>query len=303
MKYLILAVQGMAVGAANIMPGISGATLAVIFRVYDRLITAANQLFSRKFAAAFKVLIPFAVGALVGVFAFGSAIGFLIEHVPFPTMTFIAGLMAGTMPFLYNQATKGSKKKASYYVAALLAAVAIIFMALLTPASPTSTDAANAPMIFFFIGGTVAAAVMVIPGVSGSMVLIMLGLYPAVIYIINLVREFILAPSVDLLVPILRVALPMVGGVVLGGILMSKLIAILLKTHFNLMYFLILGLVVGTIFILFTDTSALQSYERLTLPIIITGIVTFIVGVFLAHKLGKQVTPSTIPEAALQLDR
>jgi len=292
----------MAVGAANIMPGISGATLAVIFRVYDRLITAANQLFSRKFAAAFNVLVPFTVGALVGVFAFGSAIGFLIERVPFPTMTFIAGLMAGTTPFLYSQATKGGKKKAAYYVAALLAAAVIILMAVLTPASPTSADAVNAPIVFFFIGGAVAAAVMVIPGVSGSMVLIMLGLYPAVIHIINLVREFLLSPSPELLMPILRVALPMVGGVILGGILMSKLIAILLKTHFNLMYFLILGLVVGTIFILFTDTSALQSYDRLNPLIIITGVITFTIGMFLALKLGKKVTPSTTAEAALQLD-
>ena len=288
MKHILLALQGMAVGAANIVPGISGATVAVIFRVYDRMLEAINQLFSPSWRKAAKFLIPFGFGALIGIMALGSSIDFFIQRAPFQTTAFLAGLMTGTIPFLHSLATRDGVKKPIFYVAAGIAAGAIILMAAFTPAQPTYADGANAPMIFFFISGFLAAAIMVVPGVSGSMVLIMLGLFPAVIHTINLARGFILSPSVSLLPPILRVALPMVGGVVLGAVLMSKLITALLKRYFNLMYFVILGLVIGTIFILFYRPETRQEGEALTSFVIITGIAAFAIGAALAYLMGKK---------------
>jgi len=295
MKYILLALQGIAVGAANIIPGISGATVAVIFRVYDKLLAAVNRLFSSDWRGSVKVLIPFGIGALVGIAALGSAIDFFIQRVPLQTTAFIAGLMAGTVPFLYKMAASDGSKKATYYVAAGVAAVAIILMAVFIPAQPAYADAQYAPMTFYFVSGALAAAIMIIPGVSGSMVLIMLGLFPAVIHTINLAREFVMSPSVELLSPILRVALPMVGGVLLGIVLMSKLITALLKRYFNLMYFIILGLVIGTIFILFIGPEVRES--SVTPFVIITGVFAFAVGAFAALLLGKQ-SPKTVPEDA-----
>ena len=286
MKHILLALQGMAVGAANIIPGISGATVAVIFRVYDRMLEAINRLFSSNWKKAVKFLIPFGFGALVGIMALGSSIDFFIQRAPLQTTAFLAGLMTGTIPFLHSLATRDGIKKPSYYAVAGIAAVAIILMAVFTPAQPAYADGANSPMIFFFISGFMAAVIMVVPGVSGSMVLIMLGLFPAVIHTINLAREFIMSPSGSLLPPILRVALPMIGGVVLGAVLMSKLITSLLKRYFNLMYFIILGLVIGTIFILFFDPEMRQGWE--TPFVIITAILTFAVGAALAYLMGKR---------------
>ena len=296
MKYILLALQGMAVGAANIIPGISGATIAVIFRVYDKLLAAVNQLFSSNWKGSVRVLIPFGIGALLGIVALGSAIDFFIQNAPLQTTAFIAGLMAGTIPFLHRLATSGGNKKPSFYVAAGIAACAIILMGVFTPAQPTYADAAYAPMTFYFVSGALAAAIMIVPGVSGSMVLIMLGLFPAVIHTINLAREFVMSPAGSLLPPILRVALPMVFGVLLGTVLMSKLITALLKRYFNLMYFIILGLVVGTIFILFVDPELRQSGEGISLFVISTGILTFAVGALLAFLLGKRSVPNPAPD-------
>jgi len=297
-KYILLALQGMAVGAANIVPGISGATVAVIFRVYDRLLEAVNQLFSSSWRKAFVMLLPFGIGALVGIVALGSTIDFFIQQAPFQTTAFIAGLMLGTIPFLHRLATSNGNRKSFYYVIAAIAAAAIILMAVLAPAQPVHAESAHASMIFFFVSGAIAAAVMIVPGVSGSMVLIMLGLFPAVIHTINLAREFIMSPSASLLPPILRVTLPMVGGVLLGIALMSKLITVLLKRHFNLMYFIILGLVIGTIFILFFDR---EIYEKITFFVVITGVLAFAVGGFLAYVIGKKSkTPDIVHEDAVQ---
>lgn len=294
MKYILLALQGMAVGAANIIPGISGATVAVIFRVYDRLLAAVNQLFSSKWKGSLKVLAPFAVGALVGIVALGSAIDFFIRHVPLQTTAFIAGLMAGTVPFLYKLAAKNGTS-GTCYIAAGVAAVAVILMGVFTPAQSAYADAAYAPMTFYFVSGALAAAIMIVPGVSGSMVLIMLGLFPAVIHTINLAREFVMSPAAALLPPILRVALPMVGGVLLGMVLMSKLITELLKRYFSMMYFIILGLVVGTVVILFIG----QETGSITPLTVITAILAFAAGAFAALLLGKQSkAPDTAPADA-----
>jgi len=326
MKYILLALQGIAVGATNIIPGISGATVAVIFRVYDRLLEAVNQLFSAEWRKALKMLIPFGIGALLGIMALGSSIDFFIQRAPLQTTAFIAGLMLGTIPFLYRLATSGGEKtaippseergahsvqsneevgallikKPAYYVSATIAALAIILMAAFTPAQPAYADAASAPVIFYFISGALAAAIMIVPGVSGSMVLIMLGLFPAVIHTINLAREFVMSPSDALLPPILRVALPMVGGVLLGTVLMSKLITALLKRYFSLMYFIILGLVVGTIVILFIGPEIRQGRDGLTPFVVITGVIALGAGAFFAYVMGKKSRiPDTVPEDAL----
>jgi len=292
MKFILLVLQGMAVGATNIIPGISGATVAVIFRVYDRLLEAVNQLFSPKWKKSIKMLIPFGIGALLGILALGSSIDFFIQRAPLQTTTFIAGLMLGTIPFLYRLATSSAestfKSKPIYYIAAGIAAAAIILMAVFTPERPIYAEMANSNMMFFFISGAIAAAIMIIPGVSGSMVLIMLGLFPAVIHTINLAREFIMSPSGTLLPPILRIALPMVGGVLIGVILMSKIITALLKRYFNLMYFIILGLVIGTIVILFINPELRPDGDGLSVFVIITGIVTFAIGTFLAYMMGRK---------------
>jgi len=294
MKFILLALQGIAVGATNIIPGISGATVAVIFRVYDRLLEAVNQLFSSEWRIALKMLIPFGLGALIGILALGSSIDFFIGRAPLQTTAFIAGLMLGTIPFLHRLATSDGNKKPAYYIAAGIAAGVIILMAAFTPERPIYGDAVDPNMMFFFISGAIAAAIMIIPGVSGSMVLIMLGLFPAVIHTINLAREFIMSPSGALLPPILRIALPMVGGVLLGIVLMTKIITALLKRYFSLMYFIILGLVIGTIVILFSD-SELRSDEALSAFVIITGLLAFVVGALLAYIMGRK---SKLPDIA-----
>ena len=287
MKLILLILQGIAAGAANIIPGISGATVAVIFRVYDQLLEAVNGLTSRNWKASVKMLIPFGIGALLGILALGSAIDFFIERAPLQTTAFIAGLMAGTIPFLHRLATKKDGGKPVYYIAAAIAAVVIILMEIFTP-STAYTTGENSPMVFFFISGALAAAVMIVPGVSGSMVLIMVGLFPAVIYTINLAREFLMSPSASLLPPILRVALPMAAGVLLGAILMSKLITTLLKHYFSLTYFIILGLVIGTIFVLFFDREMYTDISGAF--VIVTAVVTFAVGAALAYGMGKRTT-------------
>jgi len=286
-----LFLKATAVGAANVVPGISGATLAVIFRVYDRLIAAINGLMSDR-RASLAFLIPFGLGMGVGIVAVGSIISILIGMFSFQSAGFIAGLMAGSIPFLYGQAASrlGETSKALYYAALLVAAVVIAALAIFAPTPELYIEGTLSIgiMVLLFIGGFLAAAAMIVPGVSGAMVLILLGIYPLAMDTINQIRAYLSTPfDFSLLPPILRVVIPVGLGIIPGILLASRGIAVLLEKYFSLTYFIIIGLVFGTIFALFADPRTYESGE-VTILSTVTTVIAFLCAMLLALRFGKK---------------
>jgi putative membrane protein len=291
----LLAAKGFAVGVANVVPGISGATLAVIFRVYDRLIAAINGL-TTDFKKSLRFLIPFGLGMALGIVVSGSVISILIRMFSFQSAGFIAGLMGGSIPFLYGTATAKLRENhrksvlVTYYTAAGAAALVVALLAVFVPTPELYVEGSLGfgAMALLFAGGLLAAAAMVIPGVSGAMVLILLGIYPLAMDTINRIREYAATPfSFGLLPPILQIVIPIGLGVIPGILLASKGIALLLERYFSLTYFIIIGLVLGTVFALFADPHTYQSGEVTALSVV-TAAVAFIIGVSLALLLGKK---------------
>jgi len=288
---------GVALGAANIVPGISGATLAVIFRVYDRLIESINSLFT-DMKRSLLFLVPVGFGMVVGILVMGLVFDGLFDRFSFQTSTFIAGLMAGGIPFIHSQAIARDGKKPVFYAVAVAAAVIIILLAVVapTPTLETYGDFSWGLAALIFTGGVVAAAALIIPGVSGAMVLMLFGLLPTVMNTIALITEYLRTPfDFELLPPILQIAVPLGLGIVLGILLASKLIAMLLEKYFSITYFAILGMVFGTIFIVFRHPDTYQSVDVMTLPLVVFGVVAFIAGIILALLFGK--TPDKNEEA------
>jgi putative membrane protein len=286
---LMLFLKGTAVGAANVMPGISGATLAVIFRVYDSLIAAINGL-TKDWRKSFGFLIPFGLGMVLGIVAVGSVLSIFIRMFSFQSAGFIAGLMAGSIPFLYETAKGKSRKSPLYYLAAGIAAVVIILLAVFVPTPELYIEGSPGfgAVVLLFFGGLLSAAAMVVPGVSGAMVLILMGLFPLAMDTINQIRSYIMTPfHFELLPPILWVVAPLGLGIVLGVLLAGKGIAFLLEKYFSLTYFIIIGLVFGTVFALFADSRTYQSGDLSTFSVI-AAVVLCVVGIILALKLGKQ---------------
>jgi putative membrane protein len=135
----------------------------------------------------------------------------------------------------------------------------------------------------------VAAAAMIIPGVSGAMVLILFGLFPLAMHTISLIREYLMTPfDFSLLPPILMVVIPIGLGVVAGILLMSRLIAMLLEKHHSITYFAIMGLIFGTIFAIFNDDSTYQSYNNITPLLVVYALVAFAIGMAISLRLGKK---------------
>ena len=289
LQYVALMFTGIALGAANVVPGISGATLAVIFRVYDRLIESINQLFSNM-KQSLLFLVPVGIGMAIGILGVGWLMDGFLERFSFQTSVFIAGLVAGGIPFIHSQAVSKDGKKPQFYVVAIGAAIAIILLALIVP-TPTVEAAGEFSWgfaVLLFVGGMVAAAAMIIPGVSGAMMLMLLGLLGIVMNTLALITEYLATPfDFGLLPPIMQVVVPLGLGMVAGILLASKLIAFLLERYFTVTYFVILGLVFGTIFVVFSHPETYQSVDVMTVPVFLFGVVAFVIGMAIALVLGK----------------
>ena len=261
MKTLLISLKGIFVGAANIMPGVSGATIALIFGIYEKLVLSINDLFSFP-KQSLKFLVPLGVGMVVGIILFGSAIDWLLDSLPLETRLFISGLMIGSLPQVHLVAKKGYKIKGYHYVISAASALVISILIILSPTPNIYADANPSIgfLTFVFFGGVFAAAALMIPGISGAMVFILFGLYPVVINVIAQIREYLFSPSsFELLPPIFIVAAPMGFGIIVGILLCSKLIIVLLKKFHVLTYFIIIGLIIGSIVALFSSQTYLLS--------------------------------------------
>ncbi|MCL2357834.1 MAG: DUF368 domain-containing protein [Defluviitaleaceae bacterium] len=291
MQYLILALKGMAVGSANVMPGVSGATLAVILRIYDKKIKAVNSLFTNP-KESFKFLIPVAIGVGIGILTFGRIVSYLLENFSMQTGGFVAGLMAGSLPFIHSRCVLKMESKANYLFAVLGVAV-IVLISLFAPTSAESEVAGvsfNAALTaHLFIGGLFAAGTMVVPGISGAMVLMLFGLYPMAMFTLRQISDYLMSPfDFALLGSILLVLVPLGLGIVAGILLGSRGIALLLEKFHSQTYFTILGLVLGTVFALFNNPDTYQSHDTITPLIIAATAVTFVLGTVTSLFLGKR---------------
>ena len=254
--------KGIVIGIANIIPGVSGGTMAVSLGVYDRIIYALTDII-RNFRKAIWNLLPLLVGMAVGIIGFTYAIEFLLGHFALPTcMTFI-GLILGCIPMLWRNLSRSRKEQSSNpYVCLLIFLVMFAvsgFMPMLKGVPDTGSAAIPLP-IWFFIG-VIASATMVIPGVSGSMVLIVLGYYYTVISrlkaFFEALRALDIALAFQLAVPLFFFGI----GVLLGIFLIAKAIRWLFERVPMLTYSAILGLVAAAPIAMLYNTGALYDLQ------------------------------------------
>ncbi|GAB6090698.1 DUF368 domain-containing protein [Spirochaeta dissipatitropha] len=227
--------QGMAIGIANVIPGVSGGTVAVILGIYDRLIESLADFFSRsgRWLFSFVFLLRIGMGAVMGVLLFSRLIDYLFTSVPVPTTLFFIGLVLGSVPLLLALSGKG-KPGLSGILACLLTAAGIIILGNLQPegGSRLIIELSASDAFLLFAAGALSLATMIIPGVSASFVLLVMGVYPSLLRAVN---------TLDLIF----LGIFFAGGLV-GILAVSKAIRALLRKHHKTSYYGILGLVLGS---------------------------------------------------------
>ena len=285
MRTFFVCVKGVAIGAANIVPGVSGATLALVFGIYEKLIASVNELFSSP-KSSLKFLAPLGLGMAAGIVLLGTLVDQALYLFPIAAKLFITGLMLGSLPHVHRVALgeRGVRAKKRYYIVSVLSAVSVAALVLLAPVPDAALEVSPSVgfVAFVFAVGVFAAAALMIPGISGAMVFILFGLYPVVLDVISKIRDYVLSPtSFELLGPIFTVAAPLGVGIAIGILLCSRLIALLLKKHHMLTYFVIIGLIVGSVAALWADEL------RSGWAVIVFGLLSFAAGFAASVSLGR----------------
>lgn len=237
--------RGMLIGVANVIPGVSGGTMMVSMGIYDTIILCITHLFSQ-FKKSVKTLLPYLLGMLLGIFALAGLLGFLFDHYPLPTNTAFIGLILGGLSPLIR---KIERRKINFGCVIAFAAFfgLIIWMACMGPVQNAESVTMSAgQMLILLVMGAIASATMIIPGVSGSMVLMLLGYYTPVINALNSFKTAVFSADFAAMVQPLLVLLPFGIGVVAGIFGVAKAIEWLIQRFPTLTYCGVLGLVLAS---------------------------------------------------------
>ena len=275
---LILGVKGFLIGIANIIPGVSGGTLAITLGIYEQLIKAISHFF-KNWKENLSFLIPIGIGMVLSVLILSNVISYSLEVFPVATTLFFVGLIAGGLPMLIGK-TKSEKKNVSHVFIFILAFLLIALFAFLKEGEHVVefTNFSIGGYLLLFLIGALASATMVIPGMSGSFVLMLIGYYQPILETIRNLTHF------QNIVSNLLILIPFGLGILVGIILIAKLIEYLLQKFEGKTYFAIIGFVVASILVLI---YGLFAYSVSILEIGI-GIVTFLIGSMIAYQLGEK---------------
>lgn len=277
MKHLINVLKGAVVGIANIIPGVSGGTMAVITGIYEKLIDIIGNILSHlkswtKLKEDLKFIIPIGIGALVGIVGFSKLLKWLLESYEMPTLYCFLGLIIGSLPLIFKNANeKGFNIK--YIIPFVITTgfmIGLNIIAMNVNEASAIVEFGKTPidMLKLLGYGFVAAGTMIIPGISGSMVLMIMGVYEAILTAVS---------TLDIITLI-----PFAIGVGIGIIVVSKIIDMLIAKFYGYTYYAILGFIIGSIIFIFPGFAL----SLTGLASVITFVIGFVVS-FMISKISK----------------
>lgn len=285
MQYIIDILKGIVIGIANIIPGVSGGTMMVSMGIYDKIISSVTGLF-RHFKQSVLTLFPYGIGMVIGIVGPAFLIKFLFANYAFATSMAFIGLIMGGIPVILGRISgrRLVTKNILAFLAMFLLIVGLKFVG--GTGSDVSLDHVHAVLVLeLFFVGLIAAATMVIPGVSGSMVLMLLGFYNPVL---NTVTEFVsacLALDFQNMIHTVCVLMPFGIGVLVGIFAIAKLIEILIQKQEVMTFSGILGLIVASPIVILME---MDFSGGLSVISIVIGIVTFAAGCAVAYMLSER---------------
>ncbi|GAB4075063.1 DUF368 domain-containing protein [Barrientosiimonas marina] len=259
--------RGMLMGASDTIPGVSGGTIAVVLGIYDQLIAAINGFLSKDWKKQLGFLIPLGLGIAAAIFSLSHIITWLFKTYPGPIQFFFLGLILGVLPFLFNKAEAKTPFQIQHY---LLLIASVVFVGLLGFLDPTRGDIienlSSAAYIRLFFSGVVASSALVLPGISGSLMFMILGTFATVMGAVSQLQLDVLAVTG--------------AGIVIGIVLMTKIVSYFLNNFYTGMFAVVIGMVIGSVFVVFPGWPAGAAS-------VITSIITFAVGLAAAALLGR----------------
>lgn len=289
MNMIQLLFIGITIGMANVIPGVSGSTMAVVFNIYDHFVNAIT-LNIKKLIENRRFVIPVVGGMALGVLLFSKLITVLYENFPVQTDYFFTGLIIGSIPMLFSFMTKKqdgqkftAKKTISIVICALAGFAVLIGFGLLGSDIDTAKEMSKSlpqwtfPLaLHIFAAGFVGAIAMIIPGISGSLLMLIMGVYPIVMK--SIPALFVPAQTLQAFFLLLPNGIGVLAGLLCG----AWIVKTFLRIAPNQTYAVIFGLIAGSAIQLFPGIKGISG----VLPGI-ACLLCALAGIFLAYFSSK----------------
>ena len=261
-------IAGLAIGTGAAIPGVSGAAIAVIFRVYEDIIGAVNN-FRKKFGWAITVLIPILIGVVIAVAACIVLFHLAFKYLMFVLMCLFAGFLVGSFPGI-NDEVKGEKVDRKAIILIVIGAIFVIGLGVASVFSGLNVQGLfdEMPWWLYLVlipVGALAAVALTVPGLSGSLILLIIGFYrPLVDTTVKWIKEIFGVggyQSMDHILPLIGVLGCFAIGCLIGVVLVSKIMNVLLSKFRKQTFFTIIGFIGGSIFVLFFNHEIFDYYR------------------------------------------
>lgn len=267
--------KGFAMGTSDLVPGVSGGTIALLLGIYNQFIASISGIFSRRFWPSFTFLIPIIIGMLLAMGSLSNLFNYLLSQHYIPTMFFFGGLIIGIVPYLLKISNYKTSFTTKHYMMVIAGIAILIVITLMNNGDKHAGETltlSTGLIIKYFIAGMCASSAMLLPGISGSFMLLVFGVYGTVMLAISEV--------VKLNFTGLPILLAVGFGVLAGFIISSKIIQYFLTHHKLMTFALIIGFVVGSLFAVFPGLPT-------NIVMWFVSLVVFIIGFIVSLTLGR----------------
>lgn len=276
--------KGMVIGIANIIPGVSGGTMMVAMGIYDKLIHCITHLFS-EFKKNVMFLLPIVIGMGIAIVASSFALESLFANFPVQANLLFVGLILGGLPAIWKR-VKGNSIKLGHIIAFLIFFVLVAGLAIFGGGNGKDADLTFNVIneLKLFGVGVVASATMIIPGVSGSMMLKLMGYYEPIVTVTipDLIRS-LLAFDMNGILKGVGVLAPFGIGILIGIAVIAKMVEYIFEKFPLYAFWAIIGLIIASPIAILAGMS-LSLY---TVVSVITGLIAMAIGFVIALKLGE----------------
>lgn len=266
--------RGFFIGISDLIPGVSGGTIAFILGIYEELLRSISGFFSKEWKKHIGFLLPLAIGMGATLLIFSRLIEYLLENYHAQTQFFFLGLIIGILPFITKQVNMKQNFKVGHYLLILIVGVALASLAFINPPDyGTITKLTSSNALGLFLAGWAGSMAMLLPGISGSFILLILGVYSTAIGALS-----------NLNIPIIAV---IGSGVIVGFIVSSKVIRFLLERFRFATFAVIIGLIIGSVFVIYPGFPEDGTYLMMSL-------LTLFIGMLVASLFSSFEKKSTI---------
>lgn len=240
MTFLLNCLKGILIGSGAILPGISSGVLCIIFGIYEKLLDSIIHFF-KDIKKNIKFLLPIVIGVAIGVLIFSNFLNYFFINFPIQTKSIFIGLILGSIPSLIKESNKKTEFKPKFLFYTLFAFLFGVFLVILENYIPNSETNSTFSFLYLAISGFIMSVGIVVPGISSTVILMLMGVYNTYLSSIS-----------TLYFPVL---IPMGIGLILGCLIFMKLTDFLLNNFYEKTFYSIIGFSLGSILVLMPDIS------------------------------------------------